>query len=129
MSQLYLLTVTGRTSTRRHHRHPWEPRLVDAYAAKLCGAEAVLVVPKGNNPEKNVGMRAWVRKLSNTADLMKHAIMLPRWSRLMAIDFCTRLTRPLLLELAPTLELFADVRNIDAVIVPIVWAQGSAASQ
>jgi len=40
------------TATRGNHG------LSIAYAARLYGAKAVLVVPQGNNPEKNAGMRA-----------------------------------------------------------------------
>ena len=40
------------TATRGNHG------LSIAYAARLVGAKAVLVVPHGNNPEKNAGMTA-----------------------------------------------------------------------
>src|SRR6185436_4317942 len=40
------------TATRGNHG------LSVAYAARLFGAKAVLVVPHGNNPEKNAGMAA-----------------------------------------------------------------------
>ncbi|HKA53898.1 MAG TPA: pyridoxal-phosphate dependent enzyme, partial [Candidatus Binatia bacterium] len=40
------------TATRGNHG------LSIAYAARLFGARAVLVVPRGNNPEKNAGMAA-----------------------------------------------------------------------
>jgi len=108
------------TATRGNHG------LSIAYAAKLCGAEAVLVVPKGNNPEKNVGMRALGAEViehgkdfDDARDHVATLVAAHGYRFLHPAD-------PALIAGVGTyaLELFADVRNLDAVIVPIGLGSG-----
>src|SRR5262249_10941426 len=109
------------TATRGNHG------LSIAYAARLFGAKAVLVVPHGNNPEKNAGMAAL------GAEVVEHGKDFDAAREHVAALVATHGYRylhpanePLLVAGVGTyaLELFADVPNLDAVIVPIGLGSG-----
>lgn len=109
------------TATRGNHG------LSIAYAAHLFGAQAVLVVPRGNNPEKNAGMAAFGAEVveygKDFDEAREHVATLvaahgyrylhPANERLLIAGVGTY-----------ALELFADVRNLDVVIVPIGLGSG-----
>jgi threonine dehydratase len=108
------------TATRGNHG------LSIAYAVRLCGVKATLVVPHGNNPEKNAGMKALgatvVEQGKDFDEARDHAATL-------VAQHGYRFLHPagaLLIAGVGTyaLELFADVQNIDAVIVPIGLGSG-----
>lgn len=109
------------TATRGNHG------LSIAYAAHLCGAKAVLVVPHGNNPEKNAGMRALGAEVveygKDFDEAREHVATLVAKH---GYRFLHPANEPLLIAGVGTyaLELFADVANIDAVIVPIGLGSG-----
>jgi threonine dehydratase len=109
------------TATRGNHG------LSIAYAARLCGAKATLVVPHGNNPEKNAGMKALgatvVEHGKDFDEARDHAATLVAQH---GYRFLHPANEPLLIAGVGTyaLELFADVHNIDAVIVPIGLGSG-----
>jgi threonine dehydratase len=98
-----------------------------AYAARLFGARAVVVVPRGNNPEKNAAMAAWgaeVIEYGKDFDEAREHV-----STLVATHgyrYVHPANEPLLIAGVGTyaLELFADAPPLDAVIVPIGLGSG-----
>ena len=109
------------TATRGNHG------LSIAHAARLCGAKATLVVPHGNNPEKNAGMKALgatvIERGKDFDEARDHVATLVTQH---GYRFLHPANEPLLIAGVGTyaLELFADVQNIDAVIVPIGLGSG-----
>jgi threonine dehydratase len=109
------------TATRGNHG------LSIAYAARLFGAKAVLVVPRGNNPEKNAGMTALgaevVEHGKDFDEAREHVAALVAAH---GYRYLHPANEPLLIAGVGTyaLELFADVPNLDAVIVPIGLGSG-----
>lgn len=109
------------TATRGNHG------LSIAYAARVFGAKAVLVVPFGNNPEKNAGMVAL------GAEVVEHGKDFDE-----AQEYVTTLVaahgyrylhpanEPLLVAGVGTgaLELFADAPPLDVLIVPVGLGSG-----
>lgn len=97
-----------------------------AYAARHVGLRAVIVVPRGNNPEKNAAMR------SLGAELVEHGHEFQE-----ALDFSRELASREGLHPVPSfhptlvcgvatygLELFRSVTDLDAVFVPIGLGSG-----
>ncbi|MFN0077479.1 MAG: threonine dehydratase [Prosthecobacter sp.] len=97
-----------------------------AFAAKLNGLRAVIVVPHGNNPEKNTAIR------SLGAELVEHGEQFQD-----ALEFSRELAAKEGLHAVPSfhswlvrgvatyaLELFHSVANLDAVFVPIGLGSG-----
>ncbi len=97
-----------------------------AYAARLNGLRAVIVVPHGNNPEKNAAMR------SLGAELVEHGREFQE-----ALEFSRELAAQEGLHAVPSfhpwlvrgvatygLELFRAVGDLDAVFVPIGLGSG-----
>jgi threonine dehydratase len=97
-----------------------------AFAAKLNGLRAVIVVPHGNNPEKNTAMR------SLGAELIEHGREFQE-----ALEFSGELAAKEGLHAIPSfhpwlvrgvatyaLELFRAVADLDAVFVPIGLGSG-----
>lgn len=97
-----------------------------AFAAKLNGLRAVIVVPHGNNPEKNAAMRAL------GAELVEHGREFQE-----ALDYSRELATQEGLHAVPSfhpwlvrgvatygLELFHAVSDLDAVFVPIGLGSG-----
>ena len=109
------------TATRGNHG------LSIAYAARLCGAKATLIVPHGNNPEKNAGMKALgttvIEHGKDFDEARDHVATLVTQH---GYRFLHPANEPLLIAGVGTyaLELFADVQNVDAVIVPIGLGSG-----
>ncbi len=97
-----------------------------AFAAKLNGLRAVIVVPHGNNPEKNAAMR------SLGAELVEHGREFQE-----ALEYSRELAAKEELHAVPSfhpwlvrgvatygVELFHAVRDLDAVFVPIGLGSG-----
>jgi threonine dehydratase len=98
-----------------------------AYAARLFGAKAVVVVPRGNNPEKNVAMAAWgaevIEQGRDFDEAREHVATLAATH---GYRYVHPANEPLLIAGVGTyaLELFADTPPLDAVIVPIGLGSG-----
>lgn len=109
------------TATRGNHG------LSVAYAARLFGAKAVLVVPHGNNPEKNAGMAALGAEVveygKDFDEAREHVDTLVATY---GYRYLHPANEPLLIAGVGTyaLELFADVPAPDVVIVPIGLGSG-----
>ncbi len=109
------------TATRGNHG------LSVAYAARLFGAKAVLVVPRGNNPEKNAGMCALgadvVEHGKDFDDAREHVASLVATHGYHSLHPANE---PLLIAGVGTyaLELFEDIPTPDVVIVPIGLGSG-----
>ncbi|MCB1277587.1 MAG: threonine dehydratase [Prosthecobacter sp.] len=97
-----------------------------AFAARLTGLRAVIVVPHGNNPEKNTAMR------SLGAELVEHGREFQE-----ALEYSRELAAKEQLHAVPSfhpwlvrgvatyaLELFHSVADLDAVFVPIGLGSG-----
>src|SRR5262245_3621285 len=98
-----------------------------AYAARLFGAKAVVVVPRGNNPEKNAAMVAWgaeVVEYGKDFDEAREYVATLVETR--GYRYLHPANEPLLIAGVGTyaLELFADIQGLDTVIVPIGLGSG-----
>lgn len=97
-----------------------------AYAARLNGLRAVIVVPHGNNPEKNAAMRSLGAELvehgSEFQEALEHSRVLAVQEDLHAVPSY----HPWLVRGVATygLELFRSVPELDAVFVPIGLGSG-----
>lgn len=109
------------TATRGNHG------LSIAYAAHLFGAKAVLVVPLGNNPEKNAGMAALGAEVvaygKDFDEAREHVAALVAAH---GYRYLHPANEPLLIAGVGTyaLEMFEDLPALDAVIVPIGLGSG-----
>jgi threonine dehydratase len=109
------------TATRGNHG------LSIAYAARLFDTKAVLVVPRGNNPEKNAGMAAYgadvVEQGKDFDEAREHVATLVATH---GYRYLHPANEPLLIAGVGTyaLELFADAPPLDVVIVPIGLGSG-----
>lgn len=109
------------TATRGNHG------LSVAYAARLFGTQAVVVVPHGNNPEKNAGMHALGAQViehgKDFDEAREHAASLVATH---GYYYLHPANEPRLIAGAGTyaVELFEDLPHPDAVIVPIGLGSG-----
>jgi threonine dehydratase len=97
-----------------------------AFAAKLNGLRAVIVVPHGNNPEKNAAMRSLGAELVEHGNEFQEAL---EFSRELAVQeglHAVPSFHPWLVRGVATygLELFRSVADLDAVLVPIGLGSG-----
>ncbi len=97
-----------------------------AFAAKLNGLRAVIVVPHGNNPEKNTAMRSLGAELIEHGREFQEAL---EFSRELAVKeglHAVPSFHPWLVRGVATyaLELFRAVGDLDAVFVPIGLGSG-----
>ncbi len=97
-----------------------------AFAAKLNGLRAVIVVPHGNNPEKNTAMRSLGAELIEHGREFQEAL---EFSRELAVKedlHAIPSFHPWLVRGVATyaLELFHSVEDLDAVFVPIGLGSG-----
>jgi threonine dehydratase len=109
------------TATRGNHG------LSIAYAARLFGVKAVLVVPHGNNPEKNEGMRALgAEVVEHGRDFDEARVYVDELVKAHGYRYIHPANEPLLIAGVGTyaLEIFEDTPSIDAVIVPIGLGSG-----
>jgi threonine dehydratase len=97
-----------------------------AWSARRAGLQAVIVVPRGNNPEKNAAMRALGAELVEHGEDFDAAI--PHARALGAergLEFVGPFSRELVAGVGSyALELFAAVGELDAVYVPIGCGSG-----
>ena len=92
-----------------------------AFAARLNGLRAVIVVPYGNNPEKNAAMRSLGAELVEHGSEFQEAL---EYSRELAVKeglHAVPSFHPWLVRGVATygLEMFRSVADLDAVFVPI----------
>ena len=97
-----------------------------AFAAKLNGLRAVIVVPHGNNPEKNNAMRSLGAELVEHGNEFQEAL---EYSRELAVReglHAVPSFHPWLVRGVATygLEMFRSVADLDAVFVPIGRGSG-----
>ncbi|HBJ84883.1 MAG TPA: threonine dehydratase [Verrucomicrobiales bacterium] len=97
-----------------------------AFAAKLNGLRAVIVVPHGNNPEKNNAMRSLGAELVEHGREFQEAL---EFSRELAVKeglHAVPSFHPWLVRGVATygLEMFRSVEDLDAVFVPIGLGSG-----
>jgi len=98
-----------------------------AYAARLFGAKAVVVVPLGNNPEKNAAMAALgAEVIEQGRDFDEAREYVSTLVSAHGYRYLHSANEPLLIAGVGTyaLELFADIASLDAVIVPIGLGSG-----
>jgi threonine dehydratase len=98
-----------------------------AYAARLFGVQAVIVVPEGNNPEKNAAME------DLGADVVVHGrdfddavVKAEELTKEHGYKYVHSANEPLLIAGVATyaLEIFETLQAIDAIIVPIGLGSG-----
>ena len=99
-----------------------------AYAAKLFGVHATIIVPHGNNPEKNSAMCAF------GAELIEHGVdfdeareLCEELQAVRGLRYVHPANEPALIHGVGTysLEVFEDLPDVDAVIVPIGGGSGA----
>ncbi len=98
-----------------------------AYAARLFGVEAVIVVPEGNNPEKNAAMEDLGAKLVVCGkDFDEAVVKAEELKREHGHRYIHSANEPLLIAGVGTyaLEIFETLSAIDAIIVPIGLGSG-----
>ena len=101
--------------------------LAVAWAARRFGVRAVIVVPHGNNPEKNEAMRALGAELvlhgRDFDDAREHADALAKRH---GYRYVHSANEPALVAGVATaaLELFEDVPDLDALVVPVGLGSG-----
>lgn len=109
------------TATRGNHG------LSIAYAARLFGARASIVVPHGNNPEKNEGMRAWGADLIEAGrDFDEARERAAKLADERGLRYVHSANEPHLIAGVGTyaLELFEDAPELDLVVVPVGLGSG-----
>jgi threonine dehydratase len=98
-----------------------------AYAAKLFGVRAVIVVPHGNNPEKNAAIRSYGAELvEHGKDFDEAREYVEEIVAVEGLRYIHSANEPLLIAGVGTyaLELFEDVPDLDYVLVPVGLGSG-----
>ena len=98
-----------------------------AYAAAQFGVKATVVVPHGNNPEKNSAMRAFGAELiEHGADFDEALELCEKLQQERGLYYVHPCMEPALFHGVGTysLEIFEDLPNVDAIIVPIGGGSG-----
>ena len=98
-----------------------------AYAAARFGVKATVVVPHGNNPEKNSAMRAFGAELIEYgADFDEALELCEKRQQERGLHYVHPCMEPALFHGVGTysLEIFEDLPNVDAIIVPIGGGSG-----
>lgn len=99
-----------------------------AYAASQYGVKATVVVPHGNNPEKNSAMEAFGAELIEHGKDFDEALTLcERLQAERGLYYVHPCMEPALFHGVGTysLEIFESLPNVDAIIVPIGGGSGS----
>ncbi len=99
-----------------------------ALAARLCGVQATVFVPVGNNPEKNAAIRAFGAVLDEGGRDFDEARMRCEQRALeTGARYVHSANEPLLLAGVGTyaLELFEELPDVDVVLVPIGGGSGA----
>jgi threonine dehydratase len=100
-----------------------------AFACRRSGVACTLVVPVGNNPEKNAAMRAWgATLLEHGRDFDEARGLVERLSAERGLRYVHSANEPLLIAGVATyaLELFEEWPDVDVVLVPIGGGSGAA---
>ena len=98
-----------------------------AYAAAQFGVKATVVVPHGNNPEKNSAMRAFGAELiEHGADFDAALGLCEKLQRERGLHYVHPCMEPALFHGVGTysLEIFESLPNVDAILVPIGGGSG-----
>ena len=98
-----------------------------AYAAAQFGVKSTVVVPYGNNPEKNSAMRAFGAELiEHGADFDGALELCEKLQQARGLYYVHPCMEPALFHGVGTysLEIFEDLPNVDAIIVPIGGGSG-----
>ncbi len=98
-----------------------------AYAARLFGVEAVIVVPEGNNPEKNAAIEDLGAELVvHGRDFDEAVVKAEELKREHGYRYIHSASEPMLIAGVGTyaLEIFESLSGIDAIIVPIGLGSG-----
>lgn len=98
-----------------------------AYSAKLFGVKAVIVVPEGNNPEKNAAMEDLGAELVvHGKDFDEAVVKAEELKRERGYRYIHSANEPMLIAGVGTyaLEIFETLSAIDAIIVPIGLGSG-----
>ena len=99
-----------------------------AYAAAQFGVKATVVVPHGNNPEKNSAMQAFGAELiEHGADFDEALVLCERLQAERGLYYVHPCMEPGLFHGVGTysLEIFESLPNVDAIILPIGGGSGS----
>ena len=99
-----------------------------AYAAAQYGVKATVVVPYGNNPEKNSAMRAFGAELiEHSADFDEALTLCETLQAERGLYYVHPCMEPALFHGVGTysLEIFESLPDVDAIIVPIGGGSGS----
>ena len=99
-----------------------------AYAAQQFGVKATIVVPHGNNPEKNSAMRAFGAELIEYGSDFDEALTLCETLQAeRGLHYVHPCMEPALFHGVGTysLEIFESLPDVDAIIVPIGGGSGS----
>ena len=99
-----------------------------AYAAQQFGVKATVVVPHGNNPEKNCAMRAYGAELIEHGSDFDEALALCETLQVeRGLYYVHPCMEPALFHGVGTysLEIFESLPDVDAIIVPIGGGSGS----
>ena len=99
-----------------------------AYAAAQFGVNATVVVPYGNNPEKNSAMQAFGAELiEHGADFDEALVLSEKLQAERGLYYVHPCMEPALFHGVGTysLEIFESLPNVDAIIVPIGGGSGS----
>ena len=99
-----------------------------AYAAAQFGVEAIVVVPHGNNPEKNSAMQAFGAELiEHGADFDEALVLCEKLQTERGLYYVHPCMELALFHGVGTysLEIFESLPNVDAIIVPIGGGSGS----
>ena len=99
-----------------------------AYAAAQFGVDATVVVPHGNNPEKNSAMQAFGAELIEYgADFDEALVLCEKLQVERGLYYVHPCMEPALFHGVGTysLEIFESLPNVDAIIVPIGGGSGS----
>jgi threonine dehydratase len=100
-----------------------------AYACRRMGVACTMVVPLGNNPEKNAAMRAWGASLiEHGRDFDEGRELVERLSVERGLRYVHSANEPLLIAGVGTyaLEIFEEWPEVDVVLVPIGGGSGAA---
>jgi len=98
-----------------------------AYAAKLFGVKAVIVVPEGNNPEKNAAMKSLGAELIvHGKDFDEAVVKAEELKEERGFRYVHSANEPMLIAGVGTyaLEIFEELSPVDAIIVPIGLGSG-----
>jgi len=99
-----------------------------ALACRLDGVPCTIVVPVGNNPEKNAAMRAYGAELIEFGkDFDEAREKVEEMQAERALRYVHSANEPLLIAGVATyaLEIFADLPDVDAILVPIGGGSGA----